>query len=134
MEPYKIFQIHNFLQFRNKSQRICDHPVKNFWKSVNFWARSVLLKRNSFSLDTVYDKNKQGKTKEILYYVWLSNITLWNNKRSKHNLKKWIFNLIFDITSIFVKFFKFKTMPSLLKRASFWMQDGASFANPNEFS
>ena len=41
MEPYQIFQIHNFLWFRNKSQSISDHPVKFFWKSVNSWASSV---------------------------------------------------------------------------------------------
>ena len=54
MEPCEIFQIHNFLWFKNKSQSISDHSVKKNWKSIIFWARSVIFKRNSCSWDTVY--------------------------------------------------------------------------------
>ena len=53
----KISKIHNFLGFRNKSQSISDYPVKEFWKSDDFWASSTLLKKYSWKWDTVYLNN-----------------------------------------------------------------------------
>ena len=40
-------RIHNFLGFWSKGKNISDYPVKEFWKSDDFWASSTLLKKYS---------------------------------------------------------------------------------------
>ena len=72
-----ISQIHNSLCFRNKSQTISDHPLKNFWKSGKFWASSELLKRNSCYWDTVYTNCWLSKIRSYAYVCYTLDVLFW---------------------------------------------------------